>query len=217
MTDNQSVANPAKGKYVRISKDPDVRKHEFIDAARALFLEKGYNETSVSDIVKTVGVAQGTFYYYFKSKDDILDAVSEKIFEGLERDIGEIFTEPAKTASGRINDMLNRLYSYRRSLDGILEQLHTDSNLALHNRLSQKTQERLTRMFASALKQGIRAGEFTIHHPDETAELLSSMMHYVWHLPLLEGEQGDRIRLAIEEIFSRSVGMKDTRKFRLIF
>lgn len=202
---------------MRISKDPDVRKHELIDAARTLFLEKGYNETSVSDIVKSVGVAQGTFYYHFKSKNDILDEVSEKIFERLEKDIGEILMEPSKKASGRINDMLNSLFSYRRSLDGILELLHTDSNLALHDRLSRKTQDQLTRMFARAMKQGIKAGEFIITQPDETAELLSSMMHYVWHLPLVAGEQRERLRVALEEILIRSVGMTDTDDFHLKF
>lgn len=200
---------------MRITKDPDVRKYELIDTARTLFLENGYDKTSVSDIVKAVGVAQGTFYYYFSSKNDILEAVSERIFQDLEKDIGGIYTEPSKTAAGRINDMLNRVFSFRRSIDLILELLHTDSNIALHNKLSQKTQGRLNQMFASVMKEGIRSGEFTIRHPDETAELLSAMMHYVWHLPLMDGERRERIRVALEEILTRSALMGDQPDFYL--
>lgn len=200
---------------MRISKDPDVRRHELIDAARILFLEKGYGRTSVSDIVRVVGVAQGTFYYYFKSKNDILEAVSQLIFDLLEKDIGAVFSKQSKDALGRINDMLNRLFVFRRSLDGLLELLHEESNIVLHNKLTEKTQERLTRMFTSALKDGVRAGEFSISHPDETAELLSSMMHYVWHLPLMEGERRERIRVTLEEILTRAVGMTDPRDFCL--
>ena len=43
----------------RITKDPVVRRNEIIDAAEELFYSVGYDETSVSDIVKSIGVAQG--------------------------------------------------------------------------------------------------------------------------------------------------------------
>ena len=59
----------------RVTKDPQIRIAEILDAANRLFNTKGYHETQVSDIVKEIGVAQGTFYYYFKSKDEVLEAV----------------------------------------------------------------------------------------------------------------------------------------------
>ena len=71
---------------VRITKDPQVRMTEILDAAEELFYVRGYHETAVSDIVKSNGVAQGTFYYYFKSKEEVLEAlinrqISKFIFE----------------------------------------------------------------------------------------------------------------------------------------
>ena len=62
----------------RVTKDPEERKQELIDAAERLFMERGYEATAVSDIVQEVGVAQGTFYYYFPSKEEILEAIIEK-------------------------------------------------------------------------------------------------------------------------------------------
>jgi len=67
---------------MRVTKGPEVRQKELIAAAEELFREKGCEETSVSDIVRKVGVAQGTFYYYFESKDDILDAVLDHYLQG---------------------------------------------------------------------------------------------------------------------------------------
>jgi AcrR family transcriptional regulator len=55
------------GNIMRVTKDPEIRRKELMDAAEKLFLEHGYEETAVSDIVKKTGVAQGTFYYYFKN------------------------------------------------------------------------------------------------------------------------------------------------------
>ena len=67
----------------RIVKDPEIRRSEIIDIAEELFLKSGYNETAVSDIVKRVGVSQGTFYYYFKSKEDILNAIIERYIDDI--------------------------------------------------------------------------------------------------------------------------------------
>jgi len=56
---------------MRISKDGDIRKQELLDAALQLFYEKGYEKTSVNDIIEKVGVSKGAFYYYFKSKEEV--------------------------------------------------------------------------------------------------------------------------------------------------
>ena len=65
----------------RVTKDPEERKKEIMMAAFQLFATKGFQETAVSDIVKKVGVAQGLFYYYFKSKEEVLEAVMENAGE----------------------------------------------------------------------------------------------------------------------------------------
>jgi AcrR family transcriptional regulator len=62
----------------RIVKEPEERRKELIDTAERLFIAQGYDQTSVSDIVKEVNVSQGAFYYYFDSKEDVLVAVMEK-------------------------------------------------------------------------------------------------------------------------------------------
>ncbi len=63
----------------RISKAPDERRSELVATAQQLFYTKGYERTSVSDIVKEIGVAQGTFYYYYNSKQAILEALVEEL------------------------------------------------------------------------------------------------------------------------------------------
>jgi AcrR family transcriptional regulator len=62
----------------RISKSPDIRRGELLETADRLFTENGFASVRVSDIVSAMGVAQGTFYYYFKSKEEILTALLEQ-------------------------------------------------------------------------------------------------------------------------------------------
>ena len=54
---------------MRITKEPEVRKQEILDTALKLFGENGYEKTSITDIAKAIGVAQGLCYRYFPSKE----------------------------------------------------------------------------------------------------------------------------------------------------
>ena len=59
------------------------REEELLSAAKRLFSEKGFYETTVSDIVETLGIARGTFYQYFRNKDDIYRRVLELVVREL--------------------------------------------------------------------------------------------------------------------------------------
>ena len=67
----------------RISKTPEERKEEIIKTAQALFIEKGFACTKISDIVKKINVSQGVFYYYFNSKEDIIDEIINRYIKKL--------------------------------------------------------------------------------------------------------------------------------------
>jgi AcrR family transcriptional regulator len=67
----------------RIVKDADVRRAELLDTAFDLFLERGYEQTSVEQITNAVGVAKGTFYHYFDTKQDLLEQLVERYSNDL--------------------------------------------------------------------------------------------------------------------------------------
>ena len=68
---------------MRIVKDAAERKNEILDAAEELFAARGYEETSTGDILDRVGIARGTLYYHFRSKEEILDALIGRISQTL--------------------------------------------------------------------------------------------------------------------------------------
>ena len=65
----------------RIVKAPDVRRSEILDVAQRLFYRNGYEQSSVQDIISEIGIAKGTFYHYFSSKQDLLDAMIERMID----------------------------------------------------------------------------------------------------------------------------------------
>lgn len=59
---------------------PEKRKQQILDTAKQLFANRGYYQTQISDIQKASGVARGTVYHYFKSKDDIFITILDNLF-----------------------------------------------------------------------------------------------------------------------------------------
>lgn len=60
-------------------------REKIVDAAWKLFREQGYGDTTINDILKEAGISKGTFYYYFRSKDDLLSTLSEILDREYER------------------------------------------------------------------------------------------------------------------------------------
>lgn len=160
----------------RITKAPEERRKEIISTARKLFIEKGYEETAVSDIVKKMGVAQGTFYYYFKSKEDVLEAITINMVEELSQAILVIAQDAsigpiekwkrAITASGD--------YKIGRK-EEMIELLHASkvlNNYKLRERYRQLSREKISQLFVDILNEGIEAGVFQTDYPEETAPMV---------------------------------------------
>ena len=63
------------------NKYPEVTVEKILDAAQRLFLEKGYDNTTIQDIVNELdGLSKGAVYHHFKSKEEIMDAVGDRMF-----------------------------------------------------------------------------------------------------------------------------------------
>lgn len=88
----------------RTTKPPDERRREIISAAAELFRLNGFDSTSVQSIAARAGVAAGTVYLYFSSKDAVLSAIAEEFEAGLVERFGAISEEvlAEEDASGQI-------------------------------------------------------------------------------------------------------------------
>jgi len=69
---------------MRITKAPAVRRQEIIDAARKLFETKGISKTSMNEIAESIGVAKGLVYYYFSSKEELVELVVDQFIAGVD-------------------------------------------------------------------------------------------------------------------------------------
>jgi len=88
----------------------DIRKHRLVDSAKLAFAQKGYHETSISEIVRQAGIARSTFYQYFDSKLDLFESILDSFLQDLEESIQPISLAPGAQASmAQLEDNLNRV------------------------------------------------------------------------------------------------------------
>jgi AcrR family transcriptional regulator len=193
----------------RITKAPAERKRELVHAAQRLFLEKGYENTAVSDIVKAVNVAQGTFYYHFKSKADLLEAVVENINTSLEQDIRSIVNQNNTDAAIQLNALINQLLSMRKTNRDLLAVIHEPSNVALHQKLMAMLSSMMVPFLESVISAGVNQGCFNVPYPQEAALALMGSLDYLLHLPETEPDprHTERVRATLEHVLARVLGI----------
>lgn len=158
---------------MRVVKDPVVRKNEILDAAENLFTTKGYNETSIIDIVETVNVAKGTFYYYFKSKEEILDEVLLRLINEdvnrMKRVLNDKSLPPIQKMTMLI---LAQTPEPGNRKDRMTEEFHRPGNAEMHQRGTQLALKHLAPIMAEAVQEGVEQGIFSTDTPLEDMEMI---------------------------------------------
>lgn len=156
----------------RVIKPPDERRRELMDAARALFLEQGYEQTSMSDIAKRANVAQGTFYIYFNAKQDVLAAIMRELLEelaGIIYGLAERTDVPAITALRMATgNCLDRLSHESRLVEAVFLKAH----YSLPAQLIEEYVPQLLPAITSIIERGVREGSMRVTHPRLAADFL---------------------------------------------
>jgi len=195
----------------RITKGPEERRRELIDTAERLFMEKGYEHTAISDIVKELNIAQGTVYYYFRSKEEILEAVVGKSITVLEQNKRQRVQDDEVDEATRLNAAINGILEFVSQRSDFIDFLHQDINAVMHAKLEKATVERIVPILSELVAKGNSRGRFNIKNPTETVEFLSTALVYIFHQPDINTDQQRRERLCLflETILNRVLGVKN--------
>jgi len=157
---------------MRISKSPEDRKSEILDAAELLFLSKGYTRATINDILREVGIAKGTFYYHFQSKEEVMDAIVMRYIESGVEAAAAIAADPSLTAHEKIFRIVTSGGKEADGKERMIEQLHQISNAEMHQKSLVESILRLTPVLTNVVEQGIEEGAFRTDYPRETVEFL---------------------------------------------
>lgn len=206
---------------MRIVKEAEERKNEILDVAGKLFGEKGYDATSTNDILKEIGIARGTLYYHFKSKEDILDAMIERITSNLVANAKEIAGKKDMPVLQRLTQMMLVLNVNNDLGHEIKEQIHKPQNALMHQKMQEQLLAGVTPIATNLIEEGSAQGICQTDYPAEVAEmtlLYSNIVFddlagysgekrqrkitaFIYNLERLLGMERDSLRAAILPIF----------------
>lgn len=182
---------------MRVVKEAEERRNEILDAADELFAQKGFDGTSTNDILEKVGIARGTLYYHFKSKEDIMDALIERYNVRLLSAAQEVASDKSLPIVDRIIRVVMALNISGGSSEEIMEHIHKPQNALMHQKIQKVIINGVPPILAGIIREGIEQGMFHTPFPYECMEMV-----VIYAITVFDD---DMIGMTNEERFSRMV------------
>jgi len=192
----------------RITKAPEERRREIVDTAERLFRKLGYSNCSVETIIQEIGVAKGTFYYYFKSKEEILGAIVDQALDQIVEQAGQVSDDPSLPALSKMELLLSGSHVGDGGTLELAEMMHLPENRELHELSNIQTVLRLSPVLVRIVEQGNREGVFATERPLETVQFLLTGAQFLLDGGLFDfSEQEIRTRrLVAQQIIEKALG-----------
>lgn len=154
------------------------RRAELLHAGRTVLAEKGFEATTIAEIVARAGVAQGTFYLYFTSKTSLVIALTLQMNEQIAASVRRV-TADASSAAEVVERGVTAAFAQFASYRDILPILHSRT---VFDHVSMSREEQFYifhQLIADLIRQRQRIGDIapTIH-PDITARLISGLINH---------------------------------------
>lgn len=180
-------------------KDSEERKDEFIDVAEKLFKENGIVDTTVNSIVKDMNVAKGLFYYYFNSKEDVIDAISAKYNQIFNEMMKENMNQP--TYEERLHHFVENCVHSFRTLNERLNGNEKADLSVLINKSKQAALRVSSCGLAKVMEEGNASKKLNIPNPKYYAEIMIAGIN-----ALIDGGEAtdDEIITMIMDLINRS-------------
>lgn len=137
----------------------EIRKKEIIKIAYNLFITKGYENTSVDEIISVAKIAKGTYYYHFESKEQLLEEVINMIIdEGVQR-AKEVVNSNLKIEEKFVYTIIALRATQEEQQ--VQDEIHNENNIVLHKKINDRVINEATPLLSSIVREAIKEGLFT--------------------------------------------------------
>ena len=146
------------------------RKQELLNIAYQMFIQKGYEETSIDEIIAEAHIAKGTYYYYFPSKEAALEAIIDMMINHEVQRAREILSSPLSVPqklTGVITSLRPGQYE-----SSIADTLNKKENIIMHEKVSRRIIDEAVPLLAQIVSEGIAQGIFDCSHVEERVRMI---------------------------------------------
>ncbi len=164
------------------NKYPEVTVERILDAAQRLFLEKGYDNTTIQDIVDELGgLTKGAVYHHFKSKEEIMDAVGDRMFFA-NNPFEAVKKRSDLSGLEKLREVIRLNNADEQRTELTLQSVPVAKNPRLLAEMLISNRKVLTPCFRELIDEGLADGSICTEYPREISELLP-MLTSLWLLP----------------------------------
>ncbi|MEI3599132.1 MULTISPECIES: TetR/AcrR family transcriptional regulator [unclassified Oceanobacillus] len=157
---------------MRKSKEAQERRNEILDVAEVLFNEKGYDGTSTNDILKKIGIARGTLYYHFESKEAIMDGIIDRYHKKVIEGAQAIAEKKELPVIERLLMSITSLNVTGAVSEELMTHIHKPQNALMHQKIQKVLFKEVTPIITLIIEDGIEENIFHTDYPFETVEML---------------------------------------------
>ena len=154
------------------------RKKELLKIAYRMFIEKGYDNTSIDEIIAEAGIAKGTYYYHFPSKEATLEAVIEMMISEEAERAKAVVSAPISVPQKIVGVIMSMRPQQGDS--GIASTLERSENLVMHEKINIRLLEVTTPMLTDVVKEGISQGIFDCSNVEERVKMILFMCQRIF-------------------------------------
>lgn len=140
--------------------------------AESLFNEQGYDRTSTNDILKSIGIARGTLYHHFESKEAIMDGIIDRYNKKVIEVAQSIAGSKEMPAIERLLMAITSLNVSGTVSEEMMTQIHKPQNALMHQKIQKVLITEITPIFTSIIQDGIEENLFYTDYPFESVEML---------------------------------------------
>ncbi len=170
------------------NKHPEETVNLILDVAFRQFMEKGYEHTSIQDIIDHLGgLSKGAIYHHFKSKEDILVAVTERMTQESNRMLARIRDRTGLSGRDKLKMIFKESISrpVQNDIFTVAPDFHNNPKL-LFSLLHDTIEEAAPNYIEPIIEQGIADGSIKTDYPKQLAELILLAAN-VWMNPMIFG------------------------------
>lgn len=160
-----------------------VRREAFVDAALRLIQTRGYEQTSIQDVLDEVDASRGAFYHYFDSKQALLEAAVDRIADQALADVAHVVEDPTLPALAKLERFFGRIGRWKTERKALMLELIkvwvSDDNAAVREKVRRTMIARVAPTLARIVSQGVAEGVFAVDSAVETGKMVMGFITVV--------------------------------------
>lgn len=161
-------------------KKGDLKRSSILETAERLFFEKGYEQTSIQDILDALSLSKGGFYHHFASKEAILSEICEnRVISGLGQLKWELFGVRVRPID-KLNLLLRKINLFERDETSfaalMLKVCYVDGDVRIREHMRSTVLSQLTPFANDVIREGMESGDFFVRNPDGMVPILLGMV-----------------------------------------